>query len=67
MSKNKKFTIAEEALFSYLYTYDDDDLPDRAWKQMIKDGIESYNEEYETDFDPDDYFVKYVTYKANID
>lgn len=56
------FTKEEKKLFDYMSNFDDDELPDGAWEQVLKDSITEYNRINNTNHDEHDYWLRYVEY-----
>lgn len=55
-----------DELYYYLEAFDDPDLPDGAWWAKLENGVTSYNEEFNTEFDECDTVQEYINYEPVI-
>lgn len=50
----------EDKLYKFMEDFDNSELPLQAWQEQLEDAVVSFNEEYETNYDPRDSFIEYV-------
>jgi hypothetical protein len=48
------------AMLNYLEMFDDFDAPDGTWHARLCQGVEFWNENWDTDYDPEDAVLDYL-------
>jgi hypothetical protein len=57
----------KNTLFPYIDAWNNPDAPDGAWQAMMESGVESYNQEHNTDYDFCDIMGEYIDYRMELE
>ncbi len=53
----------KQKLFEWMEDFDNDELADGAWEEVLKESVDTFNEQNRTKYDPLDSFHEYLRYK----
>lgn len=50
----------KDKLFLFMQDFDDNEAPDGAWQAQLEDAVDTFNEAYETNYDPFESWLEYI-------